>query len=537
MSNRGPEWVKSAVFYEIYPQTFYDSNGDGIGDLQGVIQKLDYIERLGANVIWLNPCFVSPFKDAGYDVADYYRVAPRYGTNDDLVELFDKARERGMRVLLDLVPGHTSIEHEWFKKSSHPEPNEYSNWYIWTNSVWDDGGESFAPRMIQGYSDRDGCYLTNYFYHQAALNFGFYEPDPNKPWQLSCDHPDVQRVWKEFHKIIRYWLDKGASGFRVDMAGSIIRNDPDNKGCKQFWGSVREMLDNEYPDAFLVAEWSCPMNAIDAGFHSDFHHWFAGHYDLFRGDERRSGPGGRGTGNTFFDRKGKGDVTQFLEGYMEHYEKVKGRGYASIPVGNHDLPRINIDHNQNELEMITAFLMTFPGTPFLYYGDEIGMRHQFGMPNREGAYQPRVGARTPMQWSGEKNAGFSEAPSEALYLPVDVAADAPTVAAQEADQTSLLNVTRQLIQMRRAHRALDADADFQVVYAEKNSCPFIFQRKKGGETVWVGFNPAEDSQSVKLDAALPEKPSNTFDCLAGCRPDMTAEGLSMPGQTYFVLQL
>ncbi len=137
----GPEWVKNAVFYEIYPQSFYDSNGDGIGDIQGVIEKLDYIASLGVNAIWLNPCFLSPFQDAGYDVQDYYKVAPRYGTNDDLKTLFEKAHKKGLRIILDIVPGHTSIEHEWFKKSCEQIPNKYSNWYIWTNSVWDDGGD------------------------------------------------------------------------------------------------------------------------------------------------------------------------------------------------------------------------------------------------------------------------------------------------------------------------------------------------------------------------------------------------------------
>ena len=131
-----PEWLEKAVFYEIYPQTFYDSNGDGIGDLNGIRQKLDYLQSLGITAVWLNPCFESPFMDAGYDVSDYYKVAPRYGTNDDLRLLFAEARLSGIRILLDLVPGHTSIEHPWFKASCRPERNPYSDYYIWTDSVW-----------------------------------------------------------------------------------------------------------------------------------------------------------------------------------------------------------------------------------------------------------------------------------------------------------------------------------------------------------------------------------------------------------------
>ena len=147
-----PQWLKDTVFYEIYPQSFYDSNGDGIGDINGIIQKLDYIKSLGCNAIWMNPCYDSPFMDAGYDVRDYKKVAPRYGTNEDLENLFKIAHEKGMKILLDLVPGHTSDTHEWFAKSKQPVQSEYSNRYIWTKSVWD------APpnyRMMVGITDRD----------------------------------------------------------------------------------------------------------------------------------------------------------------------------------------------------------------------------------------------------------------------------------------------------------------------------------------------------------------------------------------------
>jgi maltose alpha-D-glucosyltransferase/alpha-amylase len=165
-----PKWLNDAVFYEIYPQSFYDTNADGIGDINGIIQKLDYIKSLGCNALWINPCYDSPFKDAGYDVRDYKKVAPRYGTNEDLYELFDKAHEKGIHVLLDLVPGHTSEEHEWFKQSAKPERNEYSDRYVWTNSVWQGIGNH---PYIAGDSDRDGVYMLNFFKCQPALNYGF----------------------------------------------------------------------------------------------------------------------------------------------------------------------------------------------------------------------------------------------------------------------------------------------------------------------------------------------------------------------------
>ena len=187
-----PTWLKNAVFYEIYPQSFYDTNGDGIGDLQGIIEKLDYIKSLGCNAIWINPCFESPFMDAGYDVSDYCKIAPRYGTNEDAKKLFDEAHKRGIRILLDLVPGHTSDKHKWFEQSKQPEPNEFSDRYVWTGNAFD-YPEGF--RMMSGMSDRDGNYIVNFFNSQPALNYGFEQRD--YAWQLAPDRSEERRVGKE----------------------------------------------------------------------------------------------------------------------------------------------------------------------------------------------------------------------------------------------------------------------------------------------------------------------------------------------------
>ena len=169
-----PEWLNNAVFYEIYPQSFNDTNADGIGDFNGIIEKLDYIRELGCNAIWINPCFKSPFGDAGYDVEDYYTAAPRYGTNEDLARVFSEAHARGMHVLLDLVPGHTAVTHKWFKESMKAERNEFTDRYVWTNSIWE---SPEGMGCIRGISDRDGSCAVNFFSHQPALNYGFYKPD------------------------------------------------------------------------------------------------------------------------------------------------------------------------------------------------------------------------------------------------------------------------------------------------------------------------------------------------------------------------
>lgn len=240
------KWLDNAVFYEIYPQSFNDTNADGIGDFQGIIEKLDYIKELGCNAIWINPCFLSPFGDAGYDVADYCRVAPRYGTNEDLKRVFEEAHKRDMHVLLDLVPGHTSVEHPWFKESMKADRNEFTDRYVWTNNVWE------APEgmgSLRGISERDGACAINFFSNQPALNYGFYQPDPEKPWQQSFDDEGPQATLAAMEDVMRFWLNMGCDGFRVDMAGSLVKNDQEGKGTIRLWQQVRKFLDAEFPDA------------------------------------------------------------------------------------------------------------------------------------------------------------------------------------------------------------------------------------------------------------------------------------------------
>ena len=223
------KWLDNAIFYEIYPQSFKDTNGDGIGDFQGIIEKLDYIRELGCNALWINPCFLSPFGDAGYDVADYCRVAPRYGTNEDLKQLFEEAHKKGIHVLLDLVPGHTSIEHPWFIESMKADKNPYTDRYIWTDKVWESPEVSFGG-SLRGISERDGAVAVNFFSNQPALNYGFYQPDPEKPWQQSIDDEGPQATIAAMEDVMRFWLGMGCDGFRVDMAESLVKNDPEKKG-------------------------------------------------------------------------------------------------------------------------------------------------------------------------------------------------------------------------------------------------------------------------------------------------------------------
>jgi len=487
-----PRWLEDAVFYQIYPQSFHDSNGDGIGDIPGIIEKLDYLSDLGVNAVWLNPCFVSPFQDAGYDVADYCKVAPRYGTNADLVRLFAQARRRGIRICLDLVPGHTSTEHPWFQASCRQRCNRYTDRYIWTQSVWDPGVPPL--RFINGYGDRDGAYAINFFYCQPALNYGFGRPDPRFPWQQSTDAPGPRAMRGELKKIIDFWLRKGASGFRVDMAYSLVKEDPGRKKTIEAWQEIRGWLDRRHPEAVLISEWGNPAEATAAGFHVDFmiHIGVPGFPSLFFKSRDR---------NCFFDSRGGGTISEFLDEYSKQQRKMRG-GHISIPSANHDMPRPGFDRSKADLEVIFAFLLTWPGVPFIYYGDEIGMRFLPDLPSKEGGYG-RTGTRTPMQWDGRRNAGFSSAPARDLYLPIDPQARRPTVQAQENQPRSLLNHVRRLIALRKGSPALGAKGKMSPLFAEPGAYPFVYLRRWRRERFLVALNPPKRPVRVSIDAPGP----------------------------------
>ncbi len=480
-----PNWLKNAVFYEIYPQTFCDSNGDGIGDIKGIESKLDYVKSLGCNAIWLNPVYDSPFMDAGYDVRDYYKVAERYGTNDDLKHLFEVAHEKGIKILLDLVPGHTSDQNEWFLKSKSPEKNEYSGRYTWTDSVWE------APpqyKFICGVTDRDGNYLVNFFSSQPALNYGFNNIT-HPTWQKSPSDPDCVATVEALKDIMRFWLDMGCDGFRVDMADSLVKNEDSEKPetCK-IWKNVRSMLDKEYPEAAIISEWCNPKVAVGAGFHSDFYldHDTNGYRILFRDKDRETDEC-----KAVFAKNGKGDITKFLDEYLDDLKGTKGKGYISFITCNHDTPRMTKQFSPLEAKIAYSFVFMLPGVPFLYYGDEIGMKYREGLTSKEGGFS-RTGTRTPMQWDNTANHGFSTAPADKLYLPVDTSADAVTVEAAEADPASILNTLRKVIAIRHANPDLQSDGDFEVIYAVKEKYPFIFKRGK----FIIAVNPTGKEQSA-----------------------------------------
>ncbi|MDQ8194981.1 alpha-amylase family glycosyl hydrolase [Coraliomargarita sp. SDUM461004] len=496
-----PRWLKDAIFYEVYPQSFRDSNGDGIGDLPGVIEKLDYIRSLGCDTVWLNPFYASPFRDAGYDVTDHYAVAERYGCMEDVIRLFEEAHRRGMRVVLDLVPGHTAELHPWFQASAKHERNEYSDYYIWTDSVLTLGETDL--RMIAGDVEREGAHAINFFSHQPALNYGYAHPDPNCSWQQATHAPGPTAVRAELNRLMRFWLEQGCDGFRVDMAHSLIKGGGNQAAMHELWAEVRAWMDIDFPDAVLLAEWGKPAEAIQAGFHMDFmiHFGTSAYTSLFRkqwGFSFSLNP----YGCSFFDRSGRGNIREFVDVFEREYAGSRGKGFVSLPTGNHDVaPRLADGRDAEDLKVAYAFLLTMPGIPTIYYGDEIGMKGVQGLPSKEGGYI-RTMVRTPMQWDASEQAGFSEAAQSAFYLPLEERADRPDVATQMSQPDSLLHCVRQLIALRRAMPALGNEADYRTLFAEPGQVPYVYLRSNQEQRVIVAINPTAQIASVSLSTSI-----------------------------------
>lgn len=563
---KGPDWLRDGVIYQVYPSSYKDSDGNGIGDIRGVISELDYIESLGVRAIWFNPLFVSGWIDGGYDVIDFYRVDPRFGTNNDLVELIRKAHDKGIKVMLDLVAGHTSDKHPWFRQSAEDTNLQYSDYYIWSDRLPDKKAEQDLETMLKdpdymqntlgkwmksGYP-RDKYYYKNFYACQPALNYGFANPDPDHPWEQGVDAPGPRAVRQELKDIIAFWYDKGVDGFRVDMASSLVKNDKDKKEILNLWREVREWSDKNYPDHVLMAEWGSPKYCLAAGYNVDMDlNNTKGHNRRLYFDRKHQADGGvyfsldggqpsvRDLyGNPWPEDKIDRTTTpaDMLKEYYDYFtdcvESTSEMGYFATISGNHDHLRINVGprNTPEQLKVMLSWILTMP-LPILYYGDEIGMRSLVDMPNVEGANhngKERAGARTPMQWNSGVNAGFSTCSPDDIYLPVcpewtpansypqylawkkeyacgRAGTTAPgniTVESQDDDPNSLLNWTRSLIALRKEHGALWADSCFIPIFNAENPYPMVYLRTDGEETILVALNPTAEPRKLSLSSEI-----------------------------------
>ncbi|WP_245775670.1 alpha-amylase family glycosyl hydrolase [Saccharopolyspora flava] len=512
MASADGSWLADAVMYQIYPQTFADSDGSGVGDLQGIIDHLDHLQWLGVTAVWMNPIFPSPLTDAGYDVSDYVGVHERYGTQDDVARLVDEARRRGIRILFDLVAGHTSDQHPWFLNSLQDFSDDR---FIWATPDQFPNGE-LPENFVASPGPREGAFLKNFYDTQPAINYGYARMNPDEPWREPIDAEGPKRNREAMREVMDHWLKLGVSGFRCDMAGSLIKDDPDLVETGKLWGEMAAWLDDNHPDAVLVSEWGDPKVAVPAGFDGDF---------FFQtGDAWKS----LWQDNPYFGADGTGTAKIFIDAWREAEDAIGRPGGVILPSANHDTAlRLNNGvRTPEEIPAVYAFWLTWPIVPLIYYGEEIGMRLIDGLPDVEGS-DGRQNNRTPMQWNTDPNAGFSTAPAEKLYLPQDPDPNRPDVATQRDDPGSLLNLVQRLIALRQSQPELGIGADVQVFH---DGYPLTYLR---GNRFLVAVNPSRNPVSVtvpddRLAGAVPVEDSGVT---------ISGQDIAVPAFGYAVLDL
>ncbi|MCX9191860.1 maltose alpha-D-glucosyltransferase [Carbonactinospora thermoautotrophica] len=458
LKERDPQWYKRAVFYEVLVRAFYDSNGDGTGDLKGLTQKLDYLQWLGIDCVWLPPFYTSPLRDGGYDVADYCGIQPEFGTIGDFVEFVDEAHRRGIRVIIDFVMNHTSDQHPWFQASRRDPDGPFGDFYVWADDDkgYPDARIIFVDTETSNWTFdpvRKQYYWHRFFSHQPDLNF---------------ENPAVQEAILE---ALRFWLDLGIDGFRLDAVPYLFEREGTNcenlKETHDFLKRVRKMVDDHYPDRVLLAEanqW--PADVVQYFGDGDECH-MAFHFPvmprIFMAVRRES----RYPISEILAQTPKiPDVCQwgiFLRNHDElTLEMVtdEERDYMYAEYAKDPRMRANVgirrrlapllENDRDQIELFTALLLSLPGSPVLYYGDEIGMGDNIWLGDRDGV-------RTPMQWTPDRNAGFSTCDPGRLYLPVIMdpvyGYQVTNVEAQLRNSTSLLHWTKRMIEIRKKNPA------------------------------------------------------------------------------------
>ncbi|MGL4608999.1 MAG: alpha-amylase family glycosyl hydrolase [Trueperaceae bacterium] len=452
----------SDVYYEIFVRSFQDSDGDGIGDFEGVIQRLDYLQDLGVTGLWLMPIHPSPSYH-GYDVTDYYDVNPEYGTLEDFKKLVAEAKLRDIKIILDLVVNHTSNRHPWFEASSQND-EMYRDFYAWSDTDLGWKGTSGAPAWHEGERD---YYLGLFWSGMPDLNF-------RNP-----------AVVEEVNRVAKFWLDLGVAGFRLDAIQHIvetdgnIRNTPETfTWLKNFQAFVKSVN----PEAFLVGEtWTDTQSIVR--YHKDADLDMSFNYPLFT--TLMGAPGKAGT----FSNRSALDLGFLLNQDENLYPENALRG---IFISNHDQLRpastLNIRRDLPRLKLAAELLFTLPGVPFMYYGEEIGM------PNGEGTKDEEK--RTPMRWDDSAQAGFSSVEPWYVFSTTD---ETITVGAQQADPESLLNTYKTMIALRQANPALHGGKT-EVLETEANAL-LVFKRSTEGQTLLIAANFGSKLESLEVTSA------------------------------------
>jgi maltose alpha-D-glucosyltransferase/alpha-amylase len=451
-----PQWYRSSVFYEVHVRGFYDASGDGNGDLRGLTAKLDYLEWLGIDCLWLLPFYQSPLRDGGYDISDFFTVHPDFGTVEDAAELIEHAHRRGIRVIADMVVNHTSDQHPWFQESRQDTTNPKADWYVWgdDDQRWSDARVIFIDSEPSNWTwdpQRQQYYWHRFFHHQPDLNY---------------DNEEVQQAMLD---VMFYWLGLGLDGFRLDAVPYLFERDGTNgenlPETHEFLRRIRKEVDARFPGKVLLAEanqW--PEDVVEYfGQGDECHMCF--HFPIMprmfmalRREERtpmveileRTPDIPEGCQWGLFlrnhDELTLEMVTDEERDYMWAEYAQDPRMRRNLGISRRLFPLL--DNDRRQAELLHALLLSLPGTPILYYGDEIGMGDNIYLGDRDAV-------RTPMQWTMDRNGGFSMADFAQLYLPPSMdpvyGYHAVNVEAERRDGSSVLNWLRRMLHVRRSH--------------------------------------------------------------------------------------
>ena len=496
-------WYKDAVIYQVHVKSFCDSTGDGYGDLQGLISKLDYIQRLGVTAIWVMPFFASPLQDDGYDIADYYAVNPNYGTVDDVRELVEEAHKRGLKIIMEMVLNHTSDQHPWFQRAiKAPEGSSERNFYVWSDSKdkYDGVRIIFLDYEESNWTwqpDVEAYYWHRFFHHQPDLNF---------------ENPDVIA---EVYKVFDFWAGMGVDGFRLDAIPYLFEEE--GTSCENlqpthdFLKGLRRHVDEKYNGEILLLAEANMWPADSAKYFGDGDECHMNyHFPLMprlymavakedRSDivdilERTPEIPANCQWATFL--RNHDELT--LEMVTDEERNWMWNHYCYVPEAKINqgirlrLARL-MDGSRRKQQLMNTMLFTMPGTPVLYYGDEIGMGDNVFLHDRDGV-------RTPMQWAPETNAGFSHANPQRLYLPTIIDPEfhyeTINVQVQEKRSRSMLHWMRRLIQVRRQYKCLGRGTLEMLAPGEMSVLAYL--REYEGETVLCVFNLGSSAVSTGL---------------------------------------
>lgn len=525
-------WYKNAVFYQISVRSFKDSNGDGRGDLHGVAEKLDYLQTLDIDCIWLMPIYPSPLNDDGYDIADYYNVDESYGTLDDLKELIAKAHQRGIRIIMDLVLNHTSDQHPWFQASRSDPDSPYRDYYVWsdTDQKYKDARIIFLDTETSNWTWDEKA--GKYFWHR------FYSSQPD----LNYDNPNVQ---EEMINVARFWLELGIDGFRADAVPYLFEREGTN--CENlsethvYLKKLRAFMDEHYPGRILLCEanqWPedvRPYFGDGDEFHMGFHFPIMPRIYMALKKERyedmmkimqRTPPIPENCQWCTFLRN-HDELT--LEMVTEEERQWMWKEYAPEPrmkinLGIRRRLAPLLDNNRRKIELANSLLFTLPGSPVVYYGDEIGMGDNLDLPDRNGV-------RTPMQWDDSPNAGFTSGKPYSEFVKGELSYHKVNVANQINEPNSLFHSIQRMIAIRKKHEAFGSSGMEWIETG--NPYVAVYIRRHGNDIMLIINNLSKSAQTVKLPLQYQKK---YLDLFAGNEHIVNAE-LMLDPYSYHWLQM